>query len=108
MYEPTAFSFKLRAFNNLLTRLKGGVLLKKIINDWKMKKDNTIAPKDRKLFMYVGHDSTIANFLSALKIFKAHVPDYAATVILEFSRDIFTNAYGIEVSNYYYYHVNLD
>ncbi|KRT86473.1 Phosphatase [Oryctes borbonicus] len=104
LYEMTTYSFHLRAYNTILTKLKGGVLLKKIIKDFVMKKDGTLKPKGRKLFVYGGHDSTIANLLSALKIFKPHVPDYAATIVLEFSRNRFTNEYGVEV----YYRMSID
>lgn len=100
MYELTAFSFHLRAYNDLLVKLKGGVLLKKVIDDWKMKIEGVLKPRDRKFFVYGGHDSTVANFLSALRIFKPHVPDYTSTVILEFSRDRFSNEYGVEVSKF--------
>ncbi|KAI4455054.1 acid phosphatase-related [Holotrichia oblita] len=97
LYELTSLSFHLRAYNDILIKLKGGVLLKKIIDDWASKKDGTIKPDGRRMFVYGGHDSTIANLLSALKIFKPHVPDYTSTIILEFSRDRFTGEYGIEV-----------
>ncbi|GJQ75346.1 hypothetical protein Trydic_g23525 [Trypoxylus dichotomus] len=104
MYELTAYSFYLRTYNNILIKLKGGVLLKKMIGDWLMKKDGSIKPQGRKMFLYGGHDSTIANLLSALKIFKPHVPDYASTIVLEFSKDRFTDEYGVEV----YYRMSID
>ena len=74
-----------------------GVLLKKIVGDWKSVRDNTIEPKDRKAFLYAGHDSTIANLLSALKVFDPQVPGYGAAILLELSRDKITKQYGVEV-----------
>ncbi|KAK9746279.1 Histidine phosphatase superfamily (branch 2) [Popillia japonica] len=80
LYELTSLSFQLRAYNNLLIR-----------------RYHQIGWSEDVLVGDGGHDSTIANLLSALKMFKPHVPDYTSTIILEFSRDRFTDEYGIEV-----------
>ncbi|KAJ4440010.1 hypothetical protein ANN_08141, partial [Periplaneta americana] len=64
----TVFSFVLNAYNDELQKLKGGLLLKKILSDTKAKTDRTLSPADRKMYMYAGHDSTVTNLLSALKV----------------------------------------
>lgn len=96
MYDPTVFSFILNVYNDKLNRLKGGVLLKKLINDWKEKKDK---PNGQKAFLYGGHDSTIVNIMRALDVWDPQLPDYAITVLLEFSKDTVSNVYGVEVTH---------
>lgn len=59
--------------------------------------EGKLKPSERKAFLYGGHDSTIANLLSALNVWEPQVPDYGITVIFEFSRDIITNNYGVQV-----------
>ncbi|CAG9770170.1 unnamed protein product [Ceutorhynchus assimilis] len=96
MYEPVVFSFILNAYNDEMNRLKGGVLLKKILNDWQSKINGTISPKTRKAFLYGGHDSTIVNFMRSLKVWDPQLPDYAITILLELSQDQ-AGTYGVEV-----------
>jgi hypothetical protein len=72
-------------------------LLKKLVSDWRSKVDGTIEPAQRKAFLYAGHDSTIVNILSALKVWDPQMPDYGITVLLELSRDKITNEYGVDV-----------
>lgn len=99
LLPPTIFSFVLNAYNDKLQRLKGGVLLKKLHSDWTQKKYGEISPKHRKAFLYGGHDSTISNLLSALKIWDPQIPDYGITVLFEFSRDRISNEFGVQVKN---------
>ncbi|KAJ8921163.1 hypothetical protein NQ315_013635 [Exocentrus adspersus] len=97
MLEPTIFSFVLNAYNDKMNRLKGGVLLKKLLSDWKSKADGTISPVNRQAFLYGGHDSTISNLLSALNVWDPQIPGYAITILLELSRDLSTNELGVEI-----------
>lgn len=115
MLEPTIFSFILNAWNDKMNRLKGGMfathlvvfispfncifiglLLKKIINDWETKLNGTLAQQSKKAFSYVGHDSTIVNFMRTLKVWDSQYPDYGITILLEFSEDR-TGVHGVEV-----------
>nr|XP_022899750.1 venom acid phosphatase Acph-1-like isoform X2 [Onthophagus taurus] len=110
MYEPTAFSFYLRTYNKKLIRLKAGLLLKRIIENIKSKinykETESTSSKDVNMYLYGGHDATIANILSALNLFEGeqHVPDYAATILIETYVDRVDNQYYIEV--YYRKSVN--
>ncbi|KAF5290084.1 hypothetical protein FQA39_LY14865 [Lamprigera yunnana] len=97
MLEPSIYSFTLNAYNEKLNRLKGGVLLKKLINDWISVIDGTLKPQDRKAFLYIGHDSTVVNILSALKIWDPQIPGFAINTIFEFSYDKNLRTYGVEV-----------
>lgn len=95
MLEPTIFSYILNSYTQKLQRLKGGVLLKKLINDWKSKEENSIK---QKAFLYGGHDSTIVNILRALNVWDPQLPGYGITILFEFSRDVVTGHYGLQVS----------
>ncbi|XP_018561726.1 prostatic acid phosphatase-like isoform X2 [Anoplophora glabripennis] len=97
MLEPTTFSFVLNAYNDKMNRLKGGVLLKKLLEDWRSKADGTISPSIRKAFLYGGHDSTISNIMSTLKIWDPQIPGYGVTILFELWKDLATDKYGVEI-----------
>ncbi|XP_017776619.1 PREDICTED: lysosomal acid phosphatase-like isoform X2 [Nicrophorus vespilloides] len=94
MVDAASMSFVLKAYNDKLQRLKGGVLLKKLLGDWTGKAANTLKTK---AFVYGGHDTTISNLLSTLKIFDPQVPNYGMAVIFELLFDHETNTYGLEI-----------
>jgi hypothetical protein len=60
-----------------------GPLLKKIINDTQAKAEGKLNPPGRKMFMYAGHDSTISNLLSSLKVWDPQIPDYGIMILIE-------------------------
>ncbi|KAB0791597.1 hypothetical protein PPYR_03397 [Photinus pyralis] len=97
MLKSTELSFVLNVYNDRLSRFKGGVLLKKMIEDWKSVADGTLKPKQRKAFLYIGHDTTVVNILSALKLWHPQVPGFAINTFFEFSQDLNTKEYGVEV-----------
>ncbi|KAK5638355.1 hypothetical protein RI129_012650 [Pyrocoelia pectoralis] len=93
MLNSTTFSYILNAYNDNLNRLKGGVLLKKLISDWTAAQSN---PK-HKAFLYIGHDSTIVNILSTLKVWEPQIPGFAINVLFELSFNDTQNEYGVEI-----------
>lgn len=54
LQEITDKSYFFNAFNDELKKLKGGVFLKKAIDDWEKKVNGEIKEK---IFVYAGHDS---------------------------------------------------
>lgn len=100
------------AYNSQLKKLKGGVFLKKVINDWELKISGNL---DKKIFIYSGHDqsgesfksslkitsnqitSLVTNILSAFNAWELPYPNYGITVMLEFSQHEKTKEYGLEV-----------
>lgn len=50
-----------------------------------------------KAFLYGGHDSTVTNLLSALKVWDPQIPGYGITTMFELSRDMESGEIGIEV-----------
>ena len=88
-------SYIYNSYNAELKKLKGGVFVKKAVNDWQQKIAENLKTK---FFLYAGHDSTITNILLAFNVWEQQFPDYGITAILEFSQHKKTNEYGIEVS----------
>uniref|UniRef100_A0A1Y1N7Z4 Acid phosphatase n=1 Tax=Photinus pyralis TaxID=7054 RepID=A0A1Y1N7Z4_PHOPY len=91
--NATVFSYVLNAYNNNLNRLKGGVLVKKLIADWTA----ATSGGKRKASLFIGHDSTIVNLLSALKIWEPQLPGFAINVLFELSHNGTRDEYGVEI-----------
>lgn len=92
MLELTTLSYVYNAYNSELKRLKGGVFVKKSIEDWQAKIDEKLKTK---IFLYAGHDSTVTNILSAMNVWPKQLPDYGITAILEMSEQ--NSTFGVEV-----------
>ncbi|XP_039284643.1 venom acid phosphatase Acph-1 isoform X1 [Nilaparvata lugens] len=75
-------AFTLNAYTPELRRIKGGPLLKDILTHMidKIKKPTH---KKEQLYLYAGHDSTIAHLLNALGVWEQHAPEYNALILLE-------------------------
>lgn len=81
----SGFSFAVKAYTPLLARLKSGPLLKDILKHFKAKTLKQLIP-DRNYWIYSAHDTTVANMLNTLGVFKTlgyHNPPFAATILFE-------------------------
>lgn len=88
-------SYVYNAYNSELKRLKGGVFVKKALEDWQKKLNETLKTK---IFLYAGHDSSVVNILSAMNVWPAdRFPDYAITALIEFSEQKSTGKLGVEI-----------
>lgn len=83
----TIFSYVVNAYNTKMHKLKSGPLVSKIVNETKAKAEGTLKPEGRKMFMYAGHDSTVVNLMSALKVWDPQVPDYGIMALIELHHD---------------------
>lgn len=79
----SVYSLQMNTHDDELRKLKGGPLLKKIIDEMIAKKDGTLEPAKRKMFMYVGHDSTIVAMLDVMHIWNEQMPDYNIMAMIE-------------------------
>ena len=52
----------------------------------KEKRNGTLSP-DRNIWMYSGHDTTVAALLNAMGVFEPHIPPFAAAVMVELRKD---------------------
>ncbi|KAG8231336.1 hypothetical protein J437_LFUL017688 [Ladona fulva] len=84
MVSSAALSFSIAAYDKDLQRLKMGPLMGEILKHMKRKVEGTSAHPKRKLFIYSGHDTTIANVLNTLGLFNPRFcPPYASTIAFE-------------------------
>lgn len=85
MFEISGLSFAVKTYTKLLARLKSGPLLKHILKTYKNKTEGSLTP-DRNLWIFSAHDTTVANMLNTLDVFKTlgyHNPPYTATILFE-------------------------
>ncbi|XP_011701348.1 PREDICTED: venom acid phosphatase Acph-1-like, partial [Wasmannia auropunctata] len=84
----TLFELKLNTYSDEFRRLKGGPMLKKITDEMLMKKKlGTLQPEKRKMFMYIGHDSTIVTLLDTMHIWYNQMPYYNIMTMIELHED---------------------
>lgn len=83
----TLFEFQLNTYNDEFRRLKGGPMVKKIIAEMLAKKKGIQEPKNRKMFMYIGHDSTIVTLLDTMHIWFKQTPYYNIMTMIELHED---------------------
>jgi hypothetical protein len=76
-------SFTVDALNQEMKRLKGGPFVKEMVEHFDSVADKTISPPNRKVFMYSGHDTTVAPVLHSLGVFNMIAPPYASMVVVE-------------------------
>ncbi|CAL7933369.1 unnamed protein product [Xylocopa violacea] len=79
----TLYDLQLNVYDDLLKRLKGGPFLKKIVTDMLAKRDNTLEPEARKMFMYIGHDSTVVTLLDVMHVWNNQIPNYNIMTMIE-------------------------
>lgn len=47
------------------------------------KKNNTLKPEIRKMFMYIGHDSTIVTLMDVMHVWNNQMPNYNIMIMIE-------------------------
>lgn len=58
-------------------------LITEIVTNMNKKAEGTLKPENRKMFMYVGHDSTIVNLLNGLGVWDKQIPGYNIMTMIE-------------------------
>lgn len=94
LYEAASFVYKYTNLEKKFKIFNSGYLMKKIIDDMVLKATDKLIPKGRRLFMYSGHDSSVAHLLCNLKL-KCTIPDYGSTVIFELHKK--NNDYFVKI-----------
>jgi len=74
------FWLKLITGTTKLQRLYSGFLLKDILDRFKKK---TNSKTDLLMYLYAGHDVTIAGILNSLGVFQPHIPPYSSSLLFE-------------------------
>lgn len=81
-----ALSFAVSCYTPEMARLKTGPLFQQMLEHFTNTTNLTREPKVRKMWMYSGHDTTIADVLMTLGAFQYHSPPYASTIMFELRR----------------------
>lgn len=81
--ELRDLSFTIDTYNHEMKRLKGGPFVKEIVQHFDQVESNNLNPPNRKMFMYSGHDTTVAPILHTLGVFDIKAPPYASMIIIE-------------------------
>lgn len=97
LLELTELSYIYNIYNDELKRVKGGPFVRKMVNEWQMKRSNELKPSDRQLYIYTGHDSTVVNVLSVFNVWEQQIPGYGIMAMFELYKDTKTGEYGIEL-----------
>jgi len=80
LQEYQKYSFRLVGYTDTLKTLRGGPLISKMLTDMENKTSNNNGPN---MFMYSGHDTTVAAHLQTLGVYNDLPPPYAACVVHE-------------------------
>lgn len=97
---PASLSFAIACYTKDMARLKTGPFFNEILEHISNVTDS-LSKKDhgyRKMWLYSGHDTTIANILQSLDIFEFHNPPYSSTILFELRSG---NPQGYFVNIYY-------
>lgn len=79
----TLYELQLNTYDDEFRRLKGGPMVKKFVDDMLARKEGTLQPSKRKMFVYVGHDSTVAALLDTMHIWDNQMPYYNIMTMIE-------------------------
>ncbi|CAH1957982.1 unnamed protein product [Acanthoscelides obtectus] len=94
--ELTIKGYLTGASTDLLKRLGAGYLAKKIIQDTQEKINEEPSKHSKKVYLYSGHEQTVAYLLSFLGIYEPpHIPAYGSHIILEIHEK--DGEYGVKV-----------
>lgn len=93
----TELSYIYNVYTDELKRLKAAPFMGKMIKEWQSKRDATIRPKDSKIYLYTGHDSTIVNILSAIGVWHQQLPVYGIMGMFELLEDTKSGEWGVQM-----------
>lgn len=93
----TTLSYVLNVYNDEMKKLKGGPFLKKTLAEWDAVIANEANPKNKKIFVYAGHDSTVVNLLSVFNVWREQFPSYAIMGILELHKHKRTGEFSVRI-----------
>lgn len=97
MENLTELSYIYNINTTELKQIKAGPFLKKLSTEFEAKRSGTLKPKDLKISLYTGHDSTLVNILAALGVWEQQQPVYGIMGLFELLRDKKTNEVGVQM-----------
>ena len=97
LIEFSKLSLEMNVYNETMRKMKAGPMITKIANAMKDKSEGKLKPAERKMLMYVGHDSTIATLLAGLNVWEnREIPGYNNMVMIELHED--KSGWNVQVS----------
>ncbi|EDW76777.1 uncharacterized protein Dwil_GK19447 [Drosophila willistoni] len=90
-------SYVYNAYTKEMQKIKGGPFLKKMYAEMTAKAEATLEPRDRRMFIYTGHDWTVGNILSALGIWQRQMPRFGVMAIFETHKNLKTGQHYVEI-----------
>jgi len=93
----TELSYIYNIYTDELKQLKAGPFIQKLVTEFENKRDNKLEPKDLKISLYTGHDSSVVNILSALNVWEKQFPAYGIMAMFELVRDKKTGEIGVQM-----------
>lgn len=93
----TELSYIYNVYTPEMKKIKAGPFLQKLVDQFDAKANNSIKPKESKISLYTGHDSSIVNILSALNVWEQQMPVYGIMALFELVRDKATNEIGVQI-----------
>lgn len=97
MFSVTTRSYMYNVWTAEMKKLKGGPFVTKVVKEWQDKVSGALKPKDRKIYLYTGHDSSIVNVMSTFNVWEEQFPGYAIMGIFELLQDKATGEYGVQM-----------
>lgn len=93
----TDLSYIYNIYTDELKQLKAGPFIQKLVTEFENKRDGKLKPKDLKISLYTGHDSSVVNILSALNVWKQQFPTYGIMALFELVRDKKSDQLGVQL-----------
>ncbi|XP_014094596.1 venom acid phosphatase Acph-1 isoform X1 [Bactrocera oleae] len=90
-------SYIYNVYTSEMQKIKAGPFLQKMFTEMLEKRNDKLKPQERKMFIYTGHDTTVVNILSSLKIWKRQLPRYSVMTIFELHKNKDNGEYYVEV-----------
>jgi len=93
----TDLSYVYNIYTPELKQLKAGPFIQKLITEFENKRDGTLKPKDLKISLYTGHDSSVVNILSGLNVWEKQFPAYGIMGLFELVKDKKSGEIGVQL-----------
>lgn len=93
----TDLSYIYNIYTDEMKQIKAGPFIKKLVTEFENKRDGTLKPKELKISLYTGHDSSVVNVLSGLNVWHKQNPTYGIMAMFELVRDKKSNEIGVQM-----------
>ncbi|XP_076233999.1 venom acid phosphatase Acph-1 isoform X2 [Calliopsis andreniformis] len=80
LQEIVKLEYEIRSYTPQLKRFNGGMLVKRFIDNMKLNEERD---KQRKIYLYSGHEVNIAGFVRAHNFIEPELPAYGSAIIFE-------------------------